>query len=51
MAISQKRRDEILGALRKGTVPQEGLDLLAVGLAPFEKTVDEELRRVQEGSS
>ena len=51
MAISPKRREEILEALRKGTVPQDGLDTLAVGLDPFEKTVDEDLRRVQEGGS
>jgi len=51
MSTSPKRREEILEALRKGTVPQEGLDVLAVGLAPFEKTVDDDLRRVQEGGS
>ncbi len=51
MAISPKRREEILEALRKGTVPQDGLDMLAVGLSPFEKTVDDDLRRVQEGGS
>ena len=51
MAISPKRRNEILEALRKGTVPQDGLDLLAVGLSPFEKTVDDDLRRVQESGS
>ena len=51
MAISPKRRAEVLDALRKGTVPQEGLDLLAVGLGRFEQTVDDELRRVSEGGS
>jgi hypothetical protein len=51
MAISPKRRNEILEALRKGTVPQDGLDLLAVGLAPFAATVDEDLRRVQESGT
>ena len=51
MSISPKRRVEILEALRKGTVPQDGLDMLAVGLSPFEKTVDEDLRRVQEGGT
>jgi hypothetical protein len=51
MAISPKRREEILEALRKGTVPQDGLDMLAVGLSPFEKTVDDDLRRVQQGGS
>src|SRR5262245_26589408 len=51
MAISPKRRAEILEALRKGTVPQDGLDVLAVGLDRFEATVDEDLRRVQEGGN
>jgi hypothetical protein len=51
MSISPKRRNEILEALRKGTVPQDGLDMLAVGLAPFEKMVDDDLRRVQENGS
>lgn len=51
MSISPKRRNEILEALRKGTVPQDGLDLLAVGLTPFEKTVDDDLRRVQESGN
>lgn len=51
MAISRKRRDEILDALRKGTVPQDGLDLLAVGLNRFEPTVDDDLRKVREGAS
>lgn len=51
MATSPKRRAEILEALRKGTVPQDGLDMLAVGLTPFETTVDADLRRVQEGGS
>ncbi len=33
--ISPQRRREILGSLRRGTVPRQGLDLLAVGLEPF----------------
>jgi hypothetical protein len=49
--ISPKRREEILDALRRGTVPQDGLDLLAVGLDRFEGTVETELRRVQEAGS
>jgi hypothetical protein len=51
MAASPKRRNEILDALRKGTVPQDGLDMLAVGLGRFEQTVDADLRQVQEGGS
>jgi hypothetical protein len=49
--VSPKRREEILDALRRGTVPQDGLDVFAVGLDRFEGTVDAELRRVQEGGS
>jgi hypothetical protein len=49
--VSPKRREEILDALRRGTVPQDGLDVFAVGLERFEGTVDTELRRVQEGGS
>ena len=51
MAISPKRRAEILEALRKGTVPQDGLDMLAVGLGPFEKTVDEDLREQKKANN
>lgn len=40
MSISQQRRDDIIDALRRGTVPQYGLDALAVGLAPFEGAFD-----------
>lgn len=48
---SPKRRESVLDALRRGTVPQDGLDVLAVGLERFEPTVDAEMRRVQEGGS
>jgi hypothetical protein len=51
MNISPQRREEILDALRKGTVPQNGLDFLAVGLGRFESVGDDELRRVAEGGS
>ncbi len=51
MSVSPKRRAEVLDALRKGTVPQDGLDLLAVGLSRFEQTVEEDLKKVQEGGS
>ena len=30
--VSNRRRTEVIGALRRGTVPESGLDLLAVGL-------------------
>ncbi|MBN8431457.1 BREX system ATP-binding protein BrxD [Microbulbifer salipaludis] len=47
MTISQQRRQDILDALRRGTVPQYGLDALAVGLQPFEAALDEELDKVR----
>ena len=45
MSVSSQRRGDIIDALRRGTVPQYGLDALAVGLAPFEAAFDEELAR------
>lgn len=51
MTISRQRREDILDALRRGTVPQYGLDALAVGLQPFERSFDEELDKVCRGSS
>lgn len=49
-AISPQRRLEILDALRRGTVPAQGLDALAVGLASLAATFDEELDRVATGA-
>jgi hypothetical protein len=46
---SKARRDEVIGALRRGTVPSRGLDLLAVGLEPFGPTIDDELQRAATG--
>ena len=37
--VSERRRLEVIDALRRGTVPSNGLDLLAVGLARFEASV------------
>jgi hypothetical protein len=51
MTISQQRRQDILDALRRGTVPQYGLDALAVGLQPFEKAFDEDLQKVARGGA
>ena len=51
MEISAERRREIIGALRKGTVPQRGLDFLAVGLQRFETVIAEELADVAQGSA
>ena len=50
MTISPQRRTEILDALRRGTVPSQGLDALAVGLDRFEATFDAELDRVASGA-
>jgi hypothetical protein len=49
IAISPQRRDEILDALRRGTVPASSLDILAVGLEPFEATLQSELDTVRAG--
>jgi hypothetical protein len=51
MDISRERRRDIIAALRKGTVPQRGLDFLAVGLARFEPAMASELADVAQGSS
>lgn len=51
MSISSQRRSDIIDALRRGTVPQYGLDALAVGLKGFENAFDEELEKVARGSS
>ena len=47
--ISAARRDDIVGALRRGTVPSAGLDALAVGIESFAATLDEELATVSSG--
>jgi hypothetical protein len=41
--VSPQRRAEIVDALRRGTVPRNGLDALAVGIERFQPTLDEEL--------
>ncbi|MFB6351017.1 MAG: BREX system ATP-binding domain-containing protein, partial [Bradymonadaceae bacterium] len=45
--VSPQRRLDILDALRRGAVPAEGLDVLAVGLDRFDDAVEDELERVQ----
>ncbi len=50
MSISHQRRIEIIDALRRGTVPQYGLDVLAVGLSGFEAAFEEELDKAALGS-
>lgn len=49
--ISPQRRQEIIDALRRGTVPRSSLDAFAVGLERFEAALDEELRKVAAGAS
>ena len=51
MSISSQRRDDIIDALRRGTVPQYGLDALAVGLSGFEAAFDEDLEKVARGGA
>ncbi|AXY52319.1 BREX system ATP-binding protein BrxD [Rhodococcus ruber] len=50
-AVSPRRRREILDALRRGTVPANGLDQLAVGLGRFESELDAELDVVAGGGA
>lgn len=50
MAVSRQRRRETIDALRAGTVPRRGLDLLAVGMDRFASVVDSELDSVRAGS-
>lgn len=48
---SPQRRQEIVDALRRGTVPQRGLDAFAVGLEALTPTIEEELRAVANGGA
>ncbi len=50
MAVSPQRRRDIIDALRAGTVPRKGLDLLAVGMDRFEAVIDDELASVRQGT-
>lgn len=49
--VSPRRRREIIDALRRGTVPQRGLDVMAVGLDRFSAAVGEELDAVADGGA
>jgi hypothetical protein len=51
MNTSPQKRDQIIDALRRGTVPRTSLDAFAVGLERFEAAIDEELRKVAAGRS
>jgi len=49
--VSARRRKDIVDALRRGVVPMNGLDALAVGLDRFEAALDDDLDRVTNGGS
>ncbi|MGZ0201577.1 BREX system ATP-binding protein BrxD [Streptomyces sp. RM1] len=49
--VSAVRRRAVVDALRRGAVPESGLDLLATGLGRFERAVDEELDTAAAGGS
>lgn len=47
--VSPQRRREIIDALRRGTVPQRGLDTFAVGMDRFQEAIDQELEGAAAG--
>lgn len=49
--LSKRRRDEVVAALRNGTVPRNGLDVLAVGLGKFEQALGSDLDTAVQGGS
>lgn len=49
--LTPRRRREVIDALRRGTVPQRGLDVLAVGLDRFQDALGQELESVGDGSA
>lgn len=51
MSLSPQRSQEVIDALRRGTVPRSSLDAFAVGLERFEASLEEELRKVGAGGS
>ena len=50
-SVSPRRRREVIDALRRGTVPANGLDLLAVGLELMTPALDADLDAVAAGGS
>ncbi|MFE9967518.1 BREX system ATP-binding protein BrxD [Streptomyces sp. NPDC005525] len=50
-AVSPARRREVVDALRRGTVPQSGLGLFAVGLNRFSGALDDDLATVARGGA
>src|SRR5436305_3457358 len=51
MSISPRRRQEIIDALRRGTVPHSNLDAFAVGLERFVPALEQELLSVKAGGA
>ncbi|MFF3547305.1 BREX system ATP-binding protein BrxD [Streptomyces platensis] len=49
--VSAGRRRTVIDALRRGAVPESGLDLLATGLDRFQAALDAELDAVASGAS
>jgi hypothetical protein len=49
--VSARRRRDIIDALRRGAVPMNGLDVLAVGLDRFAAATDDDLARAASGGS
>ncbi len=49
--VSPRRRREVVDALRRGTVPAHGLDLLAVGLDRFSSALGIDIETVSGGGS
>lgn len=49
--VSPHRRERIIGALRRGTVPADGLDQLAVGLDHLQGALADELQHVAGGGA
>ena len=50
-SVSAVRRRAAIDALRRGAVPDSGLDLLATGLDRFESALDAELDTAAAGGS
>src|SRR5262249_37804632 len=51
MTVSPRRRQEIIDALRRGTVPHSSLDAFAVGLEACEPALGQELLTVKGGGA
>ncbi|GAB3156763.1 BREX system ATP-binding protein BrxD [Micromonospora sonneratiae] len=49
--VSSARRRQVLDALRRGAVPESGLDLLAIGLDRFTTAVTEDIDTIRTGGA